>query len=82
MVVTKVGRFYGRSSRTYIGVTQRYPVSPIVSDVLVDAVVRAVLPEVCGLQILHHGFGWVAREHSIVLYLYNGCIVGRNPIRV
>ena len=59
-VVTKVGRFYRRSSRTCIGVTHRYPVSPIVSNVLVDVVVRALLPEVCGSQKAHHGFVWVA----------------------
>ena len=46
MVVPKAGRFYGRTFRTERGVTQGDPVSPTIFNILVDAVVRAVLMEV------------------------------------
>ena len=44
-----------------------------------DAVVRAVLMEVCGPQEAQHGIGWALGEHSIVFYAYYGCISGRSP---
>ena len=49
---------------------------------LVDAVVRVVLLEVCGPQEAHHRFGWAAGKHNIVLYADNGRIAGHNSIWV
>ena len=48
VVVPKAGRYYGHPFRTEIGVTQGDSVSPIFFNVVVDAVVRSVLLEVCG----------------------------------
>ena len=44
-MVPKAGRFYGWYFRTEIVVTQGGPVSPTVFNIVVDAVVRAVLLE-------------------------------------
>ena len=48
-----------------IGVTQGEPVSPTIFNIVVDAVVREVLLEICGPQEAHHGFIWSAGEHNI-----------------
>ena len=42
-VLLKSGRFHGQPFKTEIGVTQRDLVSPTVFNIVVDAVVRAVL---------------------------------------
>ena len=81
-MVPKEGRFYGKPSRTERGVTQGGPVSPTIFNIVVDAVVSAVLLEVCGLHESQHGLGWAAGEHNIVLYAEDSHIVGRNPIWV
>ena len=44
-VVPKAGRFYGRTFKMESGVTQGYPVSPAVFNIVVDAVVMAILME-------------------------------------
>lgn len=49
---------------------------------MVDALVRAVMLEVCGTQDTHHGLVWVVLENNMVLYEDYGRIVGRNPILV
>ena len=57
-------------------------ISPKIFNIVVDAVVRAVLLEVCGPQELHHRFGWARGEHNIVLYTNDSQIAGRNTIWV
>ena len=64
------------------GVTQGYPVSPTIFNIVVDAVVRAVLLEVCRPQESHHGFRWSSGENNICFYADCGRIAGRNPIWV
>ena len=60
--------------------TQGDPIFLKIVNIVVEAVVRAVLLEVCGPQDAHHGFGWAAGDHNIVFYTENGQIEGRNPI--
>ena len=60
--------------------TQGYPVSLTNFNVVVDAVVRAVLLEVCGDQEAQHGFGWLSGEHKICFYADDGRIAGHKPI--
>ena len=62
--------------------TQGELVSPIVFNIMVNAVVRAVIVEVCGLKEAHQGIWWVTVKHNIVFYADDGYIVGRNPIWV
>ena len=65
-----------------IGVTQGDLVPSTVFDIVMHAVVREVLMDVCGPQEAHHGLGWAEGYQSIVLYLDDGCISGYNPIWV
>ena len=76
----KSGKYYGRPFSTGIGVTQVYPVSPTLFNIIVDAVVRVALQEICGPHEAQHGFGWLVGEHNICLYAYDGRIVGQDPI--
>ena len=64
-MVPKVGNVFGRPFNMEIGVTQGEPVSPTIFNIVVDAVVREVLLEICGPQEAHHGFIWSAGEHNI-----------------
>ena len=57
-IVPKVGKYPGTAFGTGRGVTQGDPTSPIIFNSVVDAVVRAVLEEVCSPQEAHHGMGW------------------------
>ena len=81
-MVQKESRFYVWRFGMEIGVSQGDPVSPTTPNILVDAVVREVLQEVCEPQEVQHVSGWAAREHNIVLYADNVRIEGRNPIWV
>ena len=48
--VTKAIRFLGMDFGTGRGVTQGYPVPPMIFNIVMDAVVRAVLEVFCGTQ--------------------------------
>ena len=77
-----MGILYGRPFGTEREVTQGEPVSQNIFNIVVDAVVRVVLPEVCSSQEAQHGLGWAAVEYDIVLYAENVRIAGCNPIWV
>ena len=49
-IFPKVGKYLGAAFGTWIRVTQLYPFSPIIFNVVVDAEVRAVLEEVYSPQ--------------------------------
>ena len=57
--------FFGRTFNMEKVVTQGDLLSPTIFNVVVDEVVRAVLPEVYGPQEAQHGFVWAAGEHNI-----------------
>ena len=59
-VVPKAGNIFGRPFNMEIGVTQGDSVSLTILNIVVDAVVRADLLEVCVPQEAHHGFGRAA----------------------
>ena len=71
-MVPKAGKLFGHLLWTERGVTQGYPVSPMIFNILVDAVVRAVLLEVCGTQEAHRGFGWVTCEQIFFMRTMGG----------
>ena len=50
------------------------PVSIMIFNIVVDAVVRAVLGVVCGPQEAQHGMGWSAGEWNLVFYSDDGRI--------
>ena len=58
------------------------PGTPTLFNIIVDAVVRATLQDICRPQEAQHGFGWSAGEHNICFYVDDGQIAGRYPIWV
>ena len=58
--------------------TQGDPAPPMIFNIVVDAVVRAVLEEVCSLQEAHNGMGWAVGEKNLIFYTDDGRIVGRD----
>ena len=75
----KAGKFLGQPFGTGWGVTQGDPAWPIIFNIVVDLVVRAVLEEVCGPKEDHHGLGWSAGERNQVFYVDDRRIAGRYP---
>ena len=67
-VVPKDANYFGEPFGTDRGVKQGDPVSLAIFNTVVDAVVRAVLLEVCGTQESHHWLVWAAGEHNIIFY--------------
>ena len=78
-MVLKAGKCFGRPFNMERGVTQGDLVSQIF-NIVVNAVVREFLLEVCGPQEAHHGFRWAAGEHNTRFYVDDGRIAGYNPI--
>ena len=64
-MVPKSGKYYGHPFIAGRGVTQGDPVSPTLFNIIMYAVVRATLQDICGPQEAQHGFGWSAGEHNI-----------------
>ena len=62
--------------------TQGYPVSATLFNVIVDALVRTTLQEICVPQEAQNGFGWSEMEHNICLCADDGRIAGQDPIWV
>ena len=75
-IVPKTGKFIGKELRTGRVLTQGDPASPIILNIVVDAVVRAVLDVFCGPQEAQHGLGWAAGERNRIFYAYNRRIAG------
>ena len=73
------GKFLGRPFGTGWGVPQGDPELPMIFNIVADAVVRAVLAEVCRPQEDHHGLGWETGERNLLLYADDGQIAGRDP---
>ena len=65
-IVPKTGEFLGKEFRIGRRLTQGDPVSPIIFNIVVDAVVRAVLDVVCGLQEAQHSLGWAAGDRNLI----------------
>ena len=58
--------------------TQGNPAYPMIFNIVLDAVVREVLEEVCSPQDSQHGMVWAAGERNLVFYAYDGRIAGRD----
>ena len=71
-MVPKARKLFGKPFRTERGVKQGCPVSPKIFVVVVYAVVREVLMEVCKPQEAQHVFFWAAGKNNIVFYADDG----------
>ena len=80
--VPKARGFIGKEFVKGIGIIQGNPASTMIFNIVVDAVVRAVLEVVCGPQEAQHGMGWSEGEQNLVLYADDGQILGRDHIWV
>ena len=76
-IVPNSGKFPGKDFQTGRGVTQGNTVSPMIFNIVVNAVVRAVLDVLCGPQEEQHGLGWADRDVTLVFYTDDGRIAGR-----
>ena len=54
----------------------------MIFNILMDAVVRAVVAVFCGTQGAHHGMGWVAGERNLLFYADDGHIAEGDHIWV
>ena len=77
-IAPKLGKYLGKYFRIRRGVTQGDPISPMIFNIVVDAVVREVLGVVCGTQEAQHGLGWAAGDINLVFYAKNGRIPGQD----
>ena len=66
LFVPKASRFLGMVLGPVGGVTQGYPAPPMIFNIVLDVVVRAVLELVCGTQEARHRMGWEAGEQNLV----------------
>ena len=76
VVLPKVERYYGRPFKTVRGVTQGYPLSPTVFNIMLNSVIRSVLIELCVPQESHNRIGWETGKRKIILYADDGRIAG------
>ena len=72
---TKGGKVYWKGFQDReSGNTGRFHI-PHDFNIVVDAVARTVLDEVCGPQETQHGLGWAVEEENLVFYADGGRIV-------
>ena len=69
MIVSMSGMCLGTVFWALIGVTQSNPASLMIFNIVVDAVVQAVLGVVYIPQESKHGIGWVAGKRNLVFYV-------------
>ena len=80
--VPKLKRFLGMPLGTGRGVTQGDHASPMILNIVMDAVARTTLELVCAPQEAPHRTGWAAGERNLIFYAENGRIGGRDHIWV
>ena len=80
MFVPKAKMFLDRAFGTGGVVTQGFPASRMIFNIVVDALVRAVLGVVCGPQEARHGMGWLEVESNLVFYADDVSIAGSDHI--
>ena len=77
MIVPNTSKFLGKEFQTGRDLTQGDTASPMIFNIVVDAVVQAVLDVVCRPQEAHRGRGWTAGERNLIFYSDNDRIAGR-----
>ena len=77
-IVPKTDKFLGKDFQTGRGLTQVYPSSPIIFNIVVDAVVWAILDMDCGPQESQHGLVWADGDKNVILYANGGRVAGQD----
>ena len=75
-IVSKASKWLGTSFRTGRVVTQGYPSSPMILNIVVDVVVWVILDVVCSPQEAQHGMVWSVGDRNLPLYADDGRIAG------
>ena len=79
-IVPRMVKFLGKYFCTGRGLKQGDPSSPMILNIMVDLVVRAVLDVVYRPQEDHHVLEWVAGKQNIIFYANDGRIAGRDHV--
>ena len=82
MFIQKAKRFLGTPFVVVRGFAQVDPSSPMIFNIVVDAVLRATLEVVCAPQEARHGVGWASGERNLIFYAGDRRISGRDHIWV
>ena len=82
MFVPKLKRLLGMMFGTVRGVMQVDPASPMIFNIVVDAVVRVMLEVVYSPQEARYGMGWEASNCNLIFYADDRRIGGRDHIWV
>ncbi len=79
-LVCRAGGNYGEAFSTERGVTQGGPLSSLMFNVCVDAVVREWLHQTLGEEVAHDGIGDRVAEVLVAFYVDDGLIASRDPV--
>ena len=75
-IVPKTGNFIRKEFQMGRGLMQGDPTYLAIFNIVVDAVMQAVLDVVYGPQEAQHGLGWAAGERNMIFYTDDGRIAG------
>jgi hypothetical protein len=78
-MVCRAGGSFGKSLGAYQGVTQGGPLSSLMFNVFVDAVVMEWLWQVLGDDAAQGGMGEAAPNYVVMFFVDNGLVVARCP---
>jgi hypothetical protein len=76
-IVAKASGYHGDPFGATRGVTQGDPVSPTIFNIVVDAVVRCWLSQVCGADAALSGLGYEVKNKCVLFYADDGLLAGR-----
>ena len=80
--MAKAGGYFGRPFKGYGGVTQGKPLSPTISNVVVDAVIRHWVTVVTPTEAGTGGLGLTIIDLAENLYSNDGLVVSTQPERL
>ncbi len=78
-MVCHAGGNFGEPFNAGQGITQGGPLSGLMFNVCVDAVVREWLQQVLGDNAAQKGLGEAARDHAVVFFVDDRLVVARCP---
>jgi len=70
---------YGAAFQAHRGVTQGGPLSPLIFNIMVDAIVREWLRQVLDAEAARHGCGKTIRTLMTIFYADDAMLASRDP---